>query len=42
MNFEVVSKLILDSFEKENIQFALIGGFALHASGITRATKDIN
>ena len=42
MDFEIVSKLILDSFKKSNVRFALIGGFALHVSGITRATKDID
>ncbi|MFH0826529.1 MAG: nucleotidyl transferase AbiEii/AbiGii toxin family protein [Candidatus Omnitrophota bacterium] len=42
MNFEAVFKLLTEEFKKNNIRFALIGGFALHAAGFTRATKDID
>ena len=30
------------SFEKENLPYALIGGFALEAAGVVRATMDID
>lgn len=42
MNFEAIFELLLKSFKKENITFALIGGFALAASGYYRATQDID
>jgi len=42
MNFEAVFKLLVEKFQSEKIDFALIGGFALHASGLSRATKDID
>ncbi len=42
MNFEAVFKLLIENFEKEKINFALIGGFALHAAGYPRATNDID
>jgi len=42
MNFETVLKMLLESFQKANVDTALIGGFALQASGIVRATKDID
>lgn len=42
MNFEAVFKLIIENFEKEKINFALIGGFALHTVGCQRATNDID
>jgi len=42
MNFELVFKELLQKFSEQNIQFALIGGFALHVAGFTRATKDID
>jgi len=42
MDFEAVFKLILERFEKHNVRFAVIGGFALHAAGFPRATQDID
>jgi predicted nucleotidyltransferase len=42
MNFELVLKELLQRFNEQNIRFALIGGFALHVAGFTRATKDID
>ncbi len=42
MNFEAVFKLLLESFEKAKVNFALIGGFALHTAGVTRTTEDID
>lgn len=42
MNFELVFRELLERFNKQNIRFALIGGFALHVAGFTRATKDID
>lgn len=42
MDFESVFRLILGKFIQENITFALIGGFAVHSAGYTRATTDID
>lgn len=42
MDFELVFKELLTRFDEHNINFALIGGFALHVAGFTRATKDID
>ena len=42
MNFEKVFKFLLENFEKQGIRYALMGGFALHTAGYTRATQDID
>lgn len=42
MDFAKVFKFIIEKFRKERIDFAIIGGFALQFSGITRATRDID
>ncbi len=42
MNFELVFRELLQRFDEGDIRFALIGGFALHVAGFTRATKDID
>jgi predicted nucleotidyltransferase len=42
MNFEKVLTFLLKNFQKYNIHYALIGGFALHAAGYSRATQDID
>jgi len=42
MDFEKTLKLLIKEFEKEKISYALIGGFALGALGIIRATIDID
>ncbi len=38
----MVFKFLIESFMREKVDFALIGGFALQASGITRTTRDID
>lgn len=35
-------KIVTTFFEKESIEYAVIGALALHAYGYTRATKDID
>ncbi len=35
-------ELVTTFFERENIEYALIGAYALHAYGYTRATKDVD
>ena len=42
MDFEKIFTFLLKNFKKYNIQYALMGGFALHAAGYTRATQDID
>ncbi len=42
MDFEKVLIFLLENFEKYGIRYALMGGFALHAAGYTRATQDLN
>jgi hypothetical protein len=42
MDFKLVLSKLLTSFEKENIQYALMGGFALGAWGVPRSTVDID
>jgi hypothetical protein len=42
MDFATVLRFIIEKFEQEKIAFAIIGGFALQFSGITRATRDID
>lgn len=42
MNFILVFKFLLETFKRERADFALIGGFALQAAGITRTTRDID
>ncbi len=42
MDFEAVSKMILGKFTEEHVRCAVIGGFALHAAGFSRATIDID
>ena len=43
MDFDLVFKNILESFQKEKINFAIIGGFALQAVGMNnRVTQDID
>ena len=42
MNFEKVMKAIGQFFEQEGFTFAVIGAFALHAYGLTRATRDLD
>ncbi len=42
MNIKGVLENLLDFFDKEEIDFALIGAFALQAYGYVRATQDID
>jgi len=42
MDFTAVFQFLLDIFKREKIEFALIGGFALQAVGVTRTTQDID
>lgn len=42
MDFQLVFEKVIFSFEKENLQYGLIGGFALGVMGILRATMDID
>ena len=42
MDFESVFRLLLENFKKYRINAALIGGFALHVGGYSRATEDID
>lgn len=42
MDFEHVLSFLLEHFKTHNIRYALMGGLALHASGYSRATLDID
>jgi len=42
LDFKLVIDKLLTAFQDEDIRYALIGGFALGALGITRATVDID
>lgn len=42
MDFVKAFEFLIKSFENEKINFALIGGFAVHSAGFTRATQDID
>jgi len=41
MKFKKTFQLLIDFFERERIDYALIGAFALKAYGYTRATQDV-
>jgi predicted nucleotidyltransferase len=42
MTFKQQFKILTDFFEKERMDYALIGAFALYAYGYTRATRDVD
>lgn len=42
MDFKTVLGLILEGFQRENIRYALMGGFALGVLGLPRATVDLD
>lgn len=42
MDFARVLAMLADFFEREGLRYAVIGGFALHAYGVTRATLDLD
>lgn len=42
MNIEKVLKLLITEYDKANVSYALIGGFAVGLQGVDRATVDID
>ena len=42
MNFTLIFKFLIENLSREKIDFALMGGFALQAAGVTRTTQDID
>ncbi len=42
MNFALIFKFLIENLTREKIDFALMGGLALQAAGITRTTRDID
>jgi hypothetical protein len=42
MDFEKVLRFLIKEFQEQEVRYALIGGFALGAWGIVRATTDID
>ena len=42
MTFKKTFQVLIDFFERERIDYALIGAFALKAYGYTRATQDVD
>jgi len=42
MNFALIFKFLIENLSREKIDFALMGGFALQAAGVTRTTQDID
>jgi len=42
MDFLLVFKFLITTLKRQEINFALIGGFALQVAGITRTTRDID
>ena len=42
MDFEIVLKYILEEFQRQNVRYGLIGGFALGVLGVHRATVDLD
>ena len=42
MDFALIFKFLIENLTREKIDFALVGGFALQAVGITRTTRDID
>ena len=42
MDFQLVFEKVISSFEKEKLQYGLIGGFALGVMRILRSTMDID
>lgn len=42
MNFSRVFKFLIEVLNRKNIDFALIGGFALQSTGVSRTTQDID
>lgn len=42
MDFTTVFRFLIAEFSRRKIDFALVGGFALQAAGVTRTTRDID
>lgn len=42
MDFKLVLEKLLKKFHEQNVRYALIGGFALGAYGVSRATVDVD
>jgi len=42
VNFEAVLRWLIENFNKYEIRFALMGGFAMHAAGYMRSTQDLD
>ncbi len=42
MDFKLVLEKLITAFERENVRYALMGGFALGAWGVPRGTVDID
>jgi len=42
MDFALIFKFLIENLSREKIDFALMGGFALQAAGVTRTTQDID
>ena len=42
MDLISVFQILIENFQKHNIRFALMGGFAMHAAGYSRTTQDID
>ncbi len=42
MEFKTVLKTLIERFNEQGIDFALIGAFAMSAAGITRTTEDLD
>ncbi len=42
MDFKLVLEKLLTAFKEQNIRYALIGGFAMGAWGVPRATVDVD
>lgn len=42
MNFEKVIELVVGDFKKEKVNYAFMGGFAMGALGVVRATLDLD
>jgi hypothetical protein len=42
MKFKKIFQLLIEFFERERIDYALIGAFALKAYGYVRATQDVD
>lgn len=41
MDFKITLGNLINKFQKERVQYALIGGFALGALGISKATEEL-